>query len=95
MKDEDQELLHKRARILIDRPHLTPSDLEIRKPNSIKEKSVGQKVKGCFSDRFQNFFPPLKWVPKYKMNYLAGDLISGMTVSMIRLPQGRNHFYDL
>ena len=92
MKDEGQELLHKRARILIDRPHLTPSDLEIRKPDFVKEKSVGQSVKGCFSDRFQNLFPPLKWIPRYKMNYLAGDLISGMTVSMIRLPQGRNHF---
>jgi len=35
-----------------------------------------------------SLFPPVDWVRSYKKRYLPGDVISGLTVSMIRLPQG-------
>lgn len=53
-----------------------------------KESTKSEIVKGCLSDRASDIFPPAKWVPNYKMNFLTGDIISGITVSMIRLPQG-------
>ena len=34
-----------------------------------------------------SLFPPVDWVRSYKKRYLPGDVISGLTVSMIRLPQ--------
>jgi hypothetical protein len=52
-----------------------------------KESTKSEIVKGCLSDRASDIFPPAKWVPNYKMNFLTGDIISGITVSMIRLPQ--------
>ncbi|XP_077971979.1 prestin-like isoform X2 [Styela clava] len=35
-----------------------------------------------------SFIPVFGWLPKYKLRYLTGDMISGMTVGIIRIPQG-------
>ena len=35
----------------------------------------------------KNIFPPADWIRSYRKSYLPGDVISGLTVSMIRLPQ--------
>ncbi len=32
--------------------------------------------------------PLLKWLPKYKKQYIGGDLIAGLTVGMMVVPQG-------
>ncbi|KAA3610758.1 MAG: solute carrier 26 family protein [Calditrichaeota bacterium] len=33
-------------------------------------------------------FPILKWLPKYKSSYLKNDLIAGITVAVLLIPQG-------
>jgi len=34
------------------------------------------------------FFPPLKWLPKYESGDLQGDLVAGFTVGIMLIPQG-------
>ena len=34
------------------------------------------------------FFPPLKWLPKYGSDDLQGDLVAGFTVGIMLIPQG-------
>ena len=40
-----------------------------------------------------NFFmlkiPILQWVWSYKVNYLIGDIVAGITVAIIVIPQGK------
>jgi hypothetical protein len=48
---------------------------------------LSSQIKGYFSGLGKNLFPPIDWVPNYKKEYVLGDIISGLTVAMIRLPQ--------
>ena len=85
--DERTELIDQsEGRILIDRPVLRQDEIEQNRfvPEIPTKK---ERAKGCLNDRLKDIFPPIRWVPSYKVNYIPGDLISGMTVSMIRLPQ--------
>jgi len=34
------------------------------------------------------FFPILNWLPNYKKEYLSSDLIAGLTVGILIVPQG-------
>ena len=34
------------------------------------------------------FIPILDWLPKYKKSYLRGDLLAGLTVGVMLVPQG-------
>ncbi len=36
----------------------------------------------------KNFLPILQWLPNYKKSYLKGDIVAGITVSIILIPQG-------
>jgi len=36
----------------------------------------------------QRFFPFLAWLPNYKKNYLLKDLVAGLTVGIVLVPQG-------
>lgn len=35
-----------------------------------------------------NLLPILKWLPKYRLNYLFYDFIAGITVGLTAIPQG-------
>ena len=35
----------------------------------------------------RKFIPVLQWLPKYKASYLSGDIIAGITVSVVLIPQ--------
>ena len=81
------------------------SEIEIRRrPISVEEVNASRHVppEPTNTERLlqygQSFlgslFPPIKWLKSYKKKYLPGDIISGLTVSMIRLPQVRVTFLD-
>ncbi|WP_378184959.1 SulP family inorganic anion transporter [Aquimarina sp. W85] len=36
----------------------------------------------------QKYLPILQWLPKYKKNYLSGDIAAGITVGIMLIPQG-------
>ncbi|NRA48116.1 MAG: sodium-independent anion transporter, partial [Phaeodactylibacter sp.] len=36
----------------------------------------------------KQFIPILNWLPQYKRSYLRGDLVSGLTVAIMLVPQG-------
>ncbi|MDX1665728.1 MAG: SulP family inorganic anion transporter, partial [Saprospiraceae bacterium] len=38
--------------------------------------------------RFSRFLPILSWLPKYKRSYLKDDILAGVTVGIILVPQG-------
>ncbi len=40
------------------------------------------------SSTWQRFFPFLAWLPNYSKQYLRGDLIAGLTVGVMLVPQG-------
>ena len=52
-----------------------------------KKEPNSRKAANYFKNFASNIFPPIKWLPLYRKVYLPGDIISGLTVSMIRLPQ--------
>ena len=36
----------------------------------------------------RHFFPFLEWLPRYKRSYLKSDLLAGLTVAIVLIPQG-------
>ena len=38
--------------------------------------------------KLKSFIPLLEWLPKYKKEYLSGDLSAGLTVGIMLIPQG-------
>uniref|UniRef100_A0A7N0ZTU7 STAS domain-containing protein n=1 Tax=Kalanchoe fedtschenkoi TaxID=63787 RepID=A0A7N0ZTU7_KALFE len=50
----------------------------------VKNHSFGGKL--LFG--FQYFIPVLKWLPKYKFKMFRSDLISGITIASLAIPQG-------
>ena len=82
------------------------SEIEIRRrPISVEEVEASRYVtpEPTNAERLRQYgqsflgslFPPIKWLRSYKKKYLPGDIISGLTVSMIRLPQVRVPIYDV
>lgn len=59
-----------------------------------KESLLTRLGKQCFCSKrrmwkfFTSFFPIIKIVKGYKKDYILGDLIAGLTVSFMHLPQG-------
>ena len=42
---------------------------------------------------FVNCFPIVHWLPKYKLReWAAGDLVSGVTVGVVNIPQSELYF---
>ena len=37
---------------------------------------------------FKQYFPILEWLPKYNTNFFKGDLVAGLTVGVMLIPQG-------
>ena len=38
--------------------------------------------------RLKRVLPILEWLPKYKKSYLKNDLVGGITVGIVLIPQG-------
>ena len=76
---ENQEIEIRRRILNVDEIDSTRHVPE-KEPNS-------RKAANYFKNFASNIFPPIKWLPLYRKVYLPGDIISGLTVSMIRLPQ--------
>ena len=36
----------------------------------------------------KSYFPILEWLPKYNSNFFKGDLVAGLTVGVMLIPQG-------
>lgn len=36
----------------------------------------------------KKFLPILEWLPRYKKEYISGDLVAGLTVGIMLIPQG-------
>ena len=79
-----QSLTHRRVKI--DREIFSQEkidDAEYKPEPSL----LSSQIKGYFAGLGKNLLPPIDWVPNYKKEYVVGDVISGLTVAMIRLPQ--------
>lgn len=57
----------------------------IAKPSLTEKLKKGTK---CTPQTFLNIFPILKWLPRYKRENIASDLIAGLTVAIMHIPQG-------
>ncbi|XP_072027171.1 prestin-like isoform X2 [Amphiura filiformis] len=89
-----------RQRITINRPAYSEEHFQRVYQESAKEDdSIPQLVKkkitrwscttGDAKKMIQGFFPILKWLPEYNVRgALLGDVMSGFTVGILRLPQG-------
>ncbi|XP_035209701.1 solute carrier family 26 member 6-like, partial [Stegodyphus dumicola] len=42
----------------------------------------------CFISFITSVLPVLSWLPKYKLEYLLPDVISGFTIAILHIPQG-------
>merc|ERR1712130_94441 len=85
-KEELHLLSRPAGRIVIDRDEIDQADVDELRfvAPSVSKK---ERLVGCGKTLVGDLFPPAKWLPKYQKSFLPGDLISGMTVAMIRLPQ--------
>lgn len=43
------------------------------------------------SDFFVSLFPLITWLPRYNFGWLTGDVIAGLTVGMVLVPQGMSY----
>ena len=76
----------KQRRIKIERDIFSQEEIDDAQ-FSPEPELLSSQIKDYFYGLGRNLFPPLEWVPKYKKQYVIGDVISGLTVAMIRLPQ--------
>ena len=37
---------------------------------------------------FKQYFPILEWLPRYNSDFFKGDLVAGLTVGVMLIPQG-------
>ncbi|KAF5386742.1 hypothetical protein D9615_001825 [Tricholomella constricta] len=44
-----------------------------------------------FIDYVVSLFPLLQWLPRYNLGWLTGDVIAGLTVGMVVVPQGMSY----
>lgn len=99
--DSDQHL----SAINISRPVLSDQNLKSRygyepsnelpmknkvlKALTPKEKSVAKFVKNFVTEKI----PITRWLPKYKVKkWLLADVISGLTIGVMQIPQGIGNF---
>ena len=62
-----------------------------------KEADVGQwfrdltPTKSQAKEYFWSLFPFADWLPRYNLTWLTGDLVAGITVGCVVVPQGEFH----
>ncbi|KAJ0440770.1 putative SLC26A/SulP transporter, STAS domain, sulfate anion transporter, STAS domain superfamily [Helianthus annuus] len=55
------------------------------------QKSTGQKLRHRLSElilALQFFFPVFEWAPNYSLTLLRADVVSGLTIASLAIPQG-------
>ena len=89
-----------KRRVRVTRPIYTESDFQKQYLHIHEEPSNLEKVKEKIKNIevspksvwhcFLRLFPIFKWLPAYNFqNDIIGDIISGITVAVMRIPQGR------
>ena len=43
-------------------------------------------------DHITDFVPIIRWISKYRMKYLSVDIIAGITIGILNIPQGSSNF---
>nr|7V73_A Chain A, Prestin [Homo sapiens]7V74_A Chain A, prestin [Homo sapiens]7V75_A Chain A, prestin [Homo sapiens] len=94
---EENEILAATQRYVVERPVYSQELLEeeLEKKDRVP-KTLGDKLKKSFrcspkkaKNLLLSFFPILEWLPKYNLKeWLLGDLIAGLTVGSLQIPQG-------
>lgn len=80
----------------VERPyyeqHQFNNELNYSNPENDKPPSYTQRMSNIRVSRiFFSFFPIFKWLPQYSIkNDLFGDIISGCTVAIMHIPQGKS-----
>lgn len=70
-------------------PLLDDNDPRFFKPAQKEEYKKQPTFAGQLNSYCQEYsFPPLKWLPKYNFSKLQGDLIAGLVVGSMLIPQG-------
>lgn len=95
-----------RKRIDVSRPVYSEKEFQQVYQKTAKEHvsmkdQVKRKLSRCSCSKrdvrkmMQGFFPILRWLPQYDVKKdLVGDIMAGLTVGVMRLPQGKFlHFY--
>ncbi|KAH1258335.1 Sulfate transporter 3.1 [Glycine max] len=59
-------------------------------PDDPFRKFKNQPASKRFMLGLQYFFPIFEWAPKYTLHFLKSDLISGITIASLAIPQGIN-----
>lgn len=55
---------------------------------STPNESLGRLMQKFFVRNWRNYFPPLIWIPSYRPSLLLTDLLAGITVAFLAVPQG-------
>ncbi|CAM6093612.1 unnamed protein product [Calypogeia fissa] len=86
---EDKPLVHKVGNP--PRPSVTRQVLNTVKetmfPDDPFRQFKGQSKRRKWILGFQFVFPILEWAPNYKLNLLKGDIIAGLTIASLAVPQ--------
>ncbi|XP_076940699.1 putative sulfate transporter 3.3 [Bidens hawaiensis] len=57
-------------------------------PDDPLRQFKGQSTKQKWLLAFQYIFPILQWIPHYNLNLLKSDVVSGLTIASLAIPQG-------
>lgn len=47
-----------------------------------------RRIQQHFVEKGKTYFPPLIWIPEYKINLLLYDILAGLTIGVFLVPQG-------
>jgi sulfate transporter 3 len=57
-------------------------------PDDPLRKFKNQPASKKFVLALQHFFPILEWAPRYTIQFLKSDIIAGITIASLAIPQG-------
>ena len=53
-----------------------------------KNRALRKAKNTCTLSTFLSWFPIINWIRNYKVDYLSGDIIAGVTCALTVIPQG-------
>lgn len=56
--------------------------------NKAKRKALKKIKSTCTLQTFLSWFPIINWIRNYKLEFLSGDIIAGVTCALTVIPQG-------
>nr|XP_031857822.1 uncharacterized protein CI109_006765 [Kwoniella shandongensis]KAA5524894.1 hypothetical protein CI109_006765 [Kwoniella shandongensis] len=83
----DKQSLKSRVKNYFGHPEDAPQTISVAGWAKTKSPSVGPAIRAYFF----SLFPFIQWAPRYNLTWLFGDLVAGITVGLVLVPQSLSY----